>query len=180
MIHSLSLKKKIIRFNKYSPKFGRSIIHLPNKSINKNYILPFKCKMPDEKYFTYETRYINFNNNNFTEEFVPPVVARSLKRKTRDYNDSSDSNSDTESVDTIDNGTNDDDDDLSEQDPALEQNSQSEDEEFHFRHIINSIIEADPVTLHRFNNSILATSGNISENYQINQDEVNINIIQED
>ena len=41
-------------------------------------------------------------------------------------------------------------------------------------------IEADPVTLHRFNNSILATSGNISENYQINQDEVNINIIQED
>ena len=173
-------KKKIIRFNKYSPKFGRSIIHLPNKTINNNYILPFKCKIPNEKYFTYETKYINFNNNNFTEEFIPPVVARTLKRKTRDddQDDSSDSNSDTETLDTIDNGSNYD--DLSEQDPALEQNSQSEDEEFHFRNIINSIIEADPVTLHRFNNSILATSGSISENYQIDQQEVNINIIQED
>ena len=154
-------KKKIIRFNKYSPKFGRSILHLPNNKSSR-LKLNFKSKIPNEKYFTYETKYINYYNNNYTEESVEPVLASGLlKRKKQEeqqeYDDDSSSVSDTDEEEYF--------------------NSQNQE----IGDIIQRIIETDFATRNRFINNIpVRFNDNISENLQIDQTYQNIDIDQND
>ena len=175
-------KKKIIRFHKYSPKFGRSILHLPTN--RRSYTLPFITKQPKEKYFTYETKHINYYNNNYTEEHCEPVLARNvLKRKNRDdeiennYYDS-ETESDTDSVETPNNYT--------DPDQTFDSDNYDHINDTLSNMLISNILNRE-ITLNRdtYTNDTeviipVHIDANISENIQIDQDDVNVNIIQND
>lgn len=172
-------KKKIVRFQKNSPKFGRSILHLPNKT--KHYILPFKSKIPDEKYYTYETKFINYYNNNYTEEHCDPVTAKTLKRKYNNYDSDNESVSSEERYDS-DTDTDNSNEAIINENNIIDNTEQNSDFTItNFDNDISNII-SNIFTLDNQEELVIPfrINGNISENFQINQTDVNYNIIQND
>lgn len=159
-------KKKIIRFHKNSPKFGRSILHLPNKK--RSIILPFKTKIPNEKYFTYETKHINYYNNDYTEETCEPILAKNILKRKYDDDDDDSLSSEISDSDTESNENNE----------SNESNEIITNISNDLTNIITSILdeEANP---RRFVMPI-DINYNISENILIDQNEININIDQVD